>query len=93
MMEDKQADYDEEEYQELQRAERFAKKTFKKMNYHGQIFKGCLTCKHCYRDSIEDEWECLEVHMAMDATGKFKFQWKVATVDELDICDNYEVKP
>jgi hypothetical protein len=73
----------DEEYEDLQKAERKAKRDKKKINYRFVEPSCCLTCKKSGRMSCEDDLECSEITHD---------RWAVNRVDDLGLCDKYAAR-
>lgn len=71
----------EEKYEEMNRAERRAKKILKKNNYRSQHFKRCATCKKSNQNYPEEDRTCDEAHQE---------GWMFGEVEDSGICDLYE---
>lgn len=71
---------EEEDFNEMERVKRRAKKILRSNQYRGQKVACCSTCEHVIRGYPEEELIC----------GLAKQEgWLFGTVQDLDICDRY----
>lgn len=70
-----------DEYDEMEKAERRAKRILKKNNYKVQTLECCATCKKSTQGYPEEARTCDEAHQE---------GWTFGDVDDLGICDKYE---